>query len=181
MKVMLPPIKKYGFSLIELLIAMAIFSSLALVSVHLLWGTVSTRTKQSSIEEANDNLRLLVSNLTKEIQSAKSVSLDNCTLGICHTLKISGDICRTIRWNTYDPTDQYVEEAVDSANPCQPPITNFSRISKKQIFIDTVDFSSPTGAGQAKIISIKISGLFKDNFGNHPIEYETTVTPRVVY
>jgi len=175
---MLPPIKKYGFSLIELLIAMAIFSSLSLVSVHLLWGTVSTRTKQSSIEEANDNLRLLVGNLTKEIQGAKSVSLDNCTLDICHTLKITGDICRTI-W--LDQTKHMIYEAKQSS-PCVPPApSGGDPMSKEQIYIDTVNFSPPVVSGQSKIISIYIHGEFKDNFGNHPIEYETTVTPRVVY
>ncbi|MFH0864176.1 MAG: type II secretion system protein [Candidatus Gottesmanbacteria bacterium] len=164
-----------GFSLIELLVAMAIISSLSLLTVHLLYGTVATRAKQYSIEGANDNMRLLMSNITKEIQNANIVSIDNY-----YTLKLTGDICRTIIWNRVDQ----IKEAVDKANPCLPPAetsTDFFPISKDQITINKVEFSSLPATGQPKIITIKISGIYNDNFGSHPVNLETSVTPRVVF
>lgn len=188
MKAMSPPIKKNqglalrnskGFSLIELLVATAILAGVSLVSVQLLWDTLSTRSKQYSIEGSTDNVRLLVSDLTKAIQGAKSVTIiDSWTIQIVGS---PPNPCQTVILND----NQQMVRAIDSNHPCSPPLPStgsFSPMSPEAIIItnkqSSLPFFSPIG-NFSNFITIKIKGVYQDSLGEHPFDYQTTVTPRV--
>lgn len=169
---MLPSTKKknLGFSLIEVLVAAAIFSGLSILGTQLLWDTLTSRAKQTSIEETADNVRLVVSTITKAIQSAKSVSVPDSV-----TLQITGEPCRTVKFN---PTDKSIEEATDATSPsCTPPSNGFTRITKGEVVIQNLEFS-PTG-NLVQSVTIKVGGIYKDTLGEHPINFETTVASRI--
>lgn len=156
--------------------AVAIFGGLSILGTQLLWDTLTSRARQTSNEDASDNVRLAVSTLTKAVQSAKSVSVPNPS-----TLQITGEPCRTVRLNS---TDHSIEEAIDSTSPiCTPPSSGFARITKGGVVIQTYDGSlplefSPVGSS-LQSVTIKVKGIYKDNFGENPINFETTVVPRV--
>lgn len=176
---MSPSIKKtsLGFSLIELLVATAILGSISLVGVQFLWDTLTTRSKQYSIEGSADNFRLLVSTLTKAIQSAKSVSVpESSKIEIKSNIEVTDEPCRTIRLNS---TDGVIEQAIDDSLPtCTPPDDSqpFRPLTKEEINIQSLEFS-PLG-DSLQVVTIKIEGTYKDNLGEHPISFNTTVAPR---
>lgn len=156
-----------GFTLIELLIATAILGGLAVVGTQLLWDTITTRAKQSSLEGAQDNFRLVASTLTRAIQSAKSVNVSNAT-----TIEIRGEPCRTVRL-----TGITIEQAIDSSSSCLPPTSGFVPLTKTEMNIQSLDFS-PIGS-LPKTVTIKIGGIYKDGLGEHPLNFQTTVAPRI--
>lgn len=162
-------------SLIELLVAATILSGLSLVGVQLLWDTLSTRSKQVSIEASSDNLRFLINTLTKSIQNADRVEVVDSA-----TLKIKGDPCRTIKFDSENSlAKQAINEIVPPEEECQPPeeTATFQSITKKTIKINHLGFFSESDP--PRVINIKIEGYYQDNLGDHPIYYETAVAPRV--
>lgn len=171
MTLMSPRIKKesLGFSLIEILVAVAILAGLSVVGTQLLWDTLTTRAKQTSIESASDNLRLFTSTITKAIQSAKSISIPDFS-----TIKITGDPCLTIRFNSGNKT---IEQAIDSSSSCVPPSGGFKAITKSEMIIQNLEFS-PAG-GLPQVVTIKIDGIYKDGLGEHPVNLTTTVASRI--
>lgn len=170
MKRMLQPTKKTaGFTLIELLVATVILAGISVVSVQLLWDSVSLRSKQTSIEQSSDNFRLLINNLTKEVQGAQSISVPNA-----ETLEIVSSPCRTIR-KTAD--GKGIEEATSTVDPCTPPTSGFVKITQDQFAVRTLEFT-PLGT-ILKSVTMKIAGDYKDSLGNHPVDFQTTISPRV--
>lgn len=169
-----------GFTLVELLVAIVIFAGVSMVGVQLLWDTLSTRSKQTSIESSSDNFRLFVSTLTKAVQSARSVKVDPADLSkieITAKIDVTGEPCRTIKLNT---TDQTIVQATDNTLPfCQPPddSASFSPLTKPEIKIQQLEFSSPGNSVQ--VVTIKIKGVYEDNLGDHPLDFQTTIMPRI--
>lgn len=175
MKLMSLRIKKFdfGFTLVELLVAIAILGGLSLVGVQLLWDTLITRSKQYSIEESSDNFRLFASTLTKSIQSAATVSIPDSS-----TIKITGSPCRTLRFNFLAKTiEEAQKEAIGDPPVCSPPDTGFIAVTKDKLTIQSVEFS-PVSVLPSSTITIKIQGFYKDTQGEYLINFETTVTPR---
>lgn len=185
---MLPPTKNNnsgfflrpaGFSLIELLIAMAIFTGISSVGVKLLWDTLTTRDKQYSIENISDNFRIVISTLTKSIQGAKSVNvLDPWTIQITSA---SPEPCRTIILDN----NQKIIQALDASDPCTPPAVGsagFNSILKDEILIKNkttgTPFFSPTG-NFLKAITIEIKGTYKSGLGEQDFNFKTTVSSRI--
>ncbi|MDP3998941.1 MAG: prepilin-type N-terminal cleavage/methylation domain-containing protein [bacterium] len=158
-----------GFSLIEVLVAIAILAGLSFVSTQLLWDTVTTRSKQVSIEGSSDNLRFFTQTLTKSIQSAKSVSIPDTS-----TIKVTAQPCRTLRFNS---SLQTIEQAVDDSASCVPPTAGFQTLTKDQITVTFFEVSPVGDFPQA--VTIKLQGTFKDGLGEHPIDFITTVSPRM--
>lgn len=157
-----------GFTLVELLISIAILSGLAVVSTRLLWDTVSTRAKQYSIEQSSENFRLIISTVSNSIRSATTVEVPNA-----QTIEITGEPCRTFR---YDATTQVLEQAIDSSPTCVPPTSGFESMIQEQIALSSFSFSPVETRPQSVIIETE--GTYTDSLGSHPFSYSTTVTPR---
>ncbi len=162
---MLPNTRKtnLGFTLIELLVGVAILSGISILSVQMLSDTLSSRAKQISIENTSDNFRLLINTLTKAIQEATNVELENP-----ETLKITGEVCQTIKLESGSIIQEIDQD-------CMPPAEITQILSKENIQVQSLTFSQNTGS----LVNIAIQGVYKDNLGEHPFNYETAVVSRI--
>lgn len=73
---------KSGFTLIELVVVMAIFGVLAVVASNFLLSSVSTNTRITIENEARQNASLVMQNISNELRRAVSVSFAGETLAI---------------------------------------------------------------------------------------------------
>lgn len=159
---------KQGFTLVELLIAISIVGIISAVATQLLFDTVTTRSKQQSIENSSDDIQFFVFDITKSIQESKSINIPDA-----QTIEISKDTeCIKMRYNSPDLS---IEKAIDANPPCNPSL--FVKTTQENTKITKLDFS-PIGF-LPKTVNIKVEGSVKDAFGDHPINFETNVMPRV--
>lgn len=169
---MLPSTKnlsKIGLTLVELLITIGIVSTLSLVSVRLLWDSLSVRSTQYATQYSSDDFRLALKTMTKAIQEAETLNVPDSL-----TLETTGTSCYTFRYNA---TLKSLEQAIDSSASCAPPSSGFIQMTQDEIKIDTFQFS-PVGE-RAHTVKIDIVGKYKDSTVSHPFKFNTTVTSRV--
>jgi prepilin-type N-terminal cleavage/methylation domain-containing protein len=155
--------------LIELLVAIGIIGIISVISTQLLWNTVTTRAKQESIEVSSENFRSFIKYLTNSIQEAKSINISNSS-----TIEIKGTVCRTIHLDAHK-----IKEAQNTAANCTPPVPLASDLPITPVGVDITTFTfSPTGL-QPNNVTITIIGKYIDSMGEHPINFVTSVTPRI--
>jgi prepilin-type N-terminal cleavage/methylation domain-containing protein len=161
--------KYSGFTLIEVLVAAAIIGVLSVVSIQLLFDTISVKSKQQTLETSSDNAYVVIEQIAKSVKEAKSINVTDSGAKI----EIVGRLtCVNYRFNSVDNS---VEKAVDSASVCIP--TAYSSISQSDFKITNLSFS-PVGPLPSNI-SILLEGEVKGTMGEHPFSYQTNIYPRV--
>lgn len=163
------PNTKGGFSLLEVIIAVAIIAGLSIVSVQSLWDSISTRSKQYSLETSASVMRQTLSTMTQAIISSNQVSIDVSSTSI----KITGSPCRTIQLNSVAHT---IDQAVSAVPSCTPPTSGFSAMTPSNVTINSFTLN-PTGSG-VTTVTLTIAGVYKDSLGSHSFQYDTTVSQR---
>lgn len=159
-------ITKRGFTLLELLVAMAIFGALSLVSVQSLWDTLSTRSKQYSIENSTSVIRPVIAAVTQQVISASSINIFSAS-----EIRITGTtLCTTIKQN-----GTAIVLGTDAVATCAPG--TFTPLTAPPVSITTFSIT-PTGMSP-KVVSVSITGLYKDSIGSHNFQYNFSVSPRV--
>ena len=158
-----------GFTLLELIIAIAIIGSLSVVSLQSLWDTLSSRSKQYSLENSSSALRNVINTLTEAIVTGNQVNVVSSSV-----IKITGTTCRTIQ---YDNSTKSLVQATSDVPTCTPPTTGFVPLTPVNITITSFTFA-PVGPFP-NFVTIVITGFTQDSLGKHDFNYTTTVTPRI--
>jgi prepilin-type N-terminal cleavage/methylation domain-containing protein len=172
---MLPPTKSTlnqrqsaGFTLIELLIGMALVAALSAATINLLYDVTTTRSKQYSLENSSDHLRLILNDITRSIQSGRLIDIDTASL------KITGSPCTTY---TYDADAASLSRTTDPTAGCTPPETGLDILHPDELKI-TSFVVTPLGNSPA-VVNLSIEGEYRNSLGQHPLIYQTTITPRI--
>ncbi len=161
-----------GFTLLELLIGMAIFGALSLVSVQMLWDTLSARSKQYSIENSTSSVRPILATLEQAIASASTSSIISAT-----EIQITGTTCRTIKLN-----GSKIVQEVAVTSPCAAPTISVSSPSLTPENFNVTTFllaPSPYPNTNPNIVTITIGGTYSDGLGSHTFYATTSAAPRV--
>src|SRR4030042_2122809 len=181
---MLHDIKKInGFTLVELLVSIGIIGIISVISTQTLWNSITTRSKQDSIEVSSENFRTFTKNLTNYIQESNSVDISSDSKIIKLVKKGTDtevDVCRTIRYNS---TKKSIEEAAVIGVGCIPTEDSslFHIVTEDEGRLEVDTFTlSPTGL-QPNTVTVTIIGQYLDLLGEppHPISFVTTITPRI--
>lgn len=162
---MLPRTKKQnlGFTLLDLLISVGILGGIGIIIVGSLYTILITRSKQQSIEATAASSRALLTTLTNAI-----VEADQVTVPAADTIQIKGAPCRSIRKNGLQ-----LEQALDISVPCVAPTSGWTIFTPVNITVSSFVVSKV-----GKSIQIQMSGNYKDAFGTHDFDYQTSATPR---
>ncbi len=162
--------KYKGFTLVEILIAVAITGIISIISIQGLFDIISIRAKQQSIEESSENFRIIIRALSKAATESINIDIPNI-----NEIRITGEKeCQTIKYNSVNKS---LEKALVSQNPCIPPDSNFQTITNSEITITKFSLS-PIGQN-VKLILLEVEGYYKNSLGDHPIKYTTTITKRI--
>ncbi len=152
------------FTLIELLIAVAIVGVISVASVNLLFTTVLNRARQNSIQYASSDARNLIEIISKSIKQSTNVEASGSQL------KITATTCRTLHLE-----GNSVLMATISTPSCVPPSASSGDL--KMTDVDTI-ITSFVVAKIGDSISLLIAGNHKDAFGKHDFSYDTVITKR---
>ncbi len=167
---MLQPTKKLsrGFTLLELLVAVTIMGGIGIVAMQSLYSIFTVRSKQESLETTASSSRAVFTTITAAILQAAQIAIPSAT-----SINVTGTPCRAIRYNS---VSKIVEQALDLGSPCSPPTTgSFDSFTPAGVTINA--FSVTKSADGA--VTVSLSGTFKDVFGSHDFNYQTSVVPRV--
>lgn len=158
-----------GYTLVELLVAILIIAAISVISVNILWDSLTTRSKAYAIERSSDNFRQFIQTLTNSIYEAKAINIPSSGV-----IEISGDPCMTLSFNS---GGNYIEGLSDLSTNCTPPTSGFERMTDESIIVARFD-TQPVG-NLPTDVNVEITGVYKDSLGEHPFEYKTTIHPRV--
>ncbi len=159
-----------GFSLVELLVAIAIIGIISVISVQGLYDIVSIRAKQQTIEDSSDSFRVISRLITKSVIEAERVSIPNSQ----EIRLVSDASCQTIKYNG---TSSILYAKVSDPT-CTPPILTEDDAITSGDFVITSFSLSPTG-NSVDIILLEMTGHYKNSLGDHPIKYTTTISKRI--
>jgi prepilin-type N-terminal cleavage/methylation domain-containing protein len=168
-----------GFTLVELLIAIAVFGIISVISVQGLYDIVSFRAKQQTIEDSSDSLRIITRQISKSVTEADRITIENTGTTLkteneieCHTFTYeSGNILHKIS-KSIEPTED------DPGTPCTPPTPGLTDAITSDDYTNIDNFSlSPVGSN-VQVVTLEITGQYTNSLGDHPINYSTTITRR---
>lgn len=157
-----------GFTLLELLVSVGILGAIGVTLVGSLYSILTVRSKQQSVEVAGLNARGVLTTIASAIETASSSPV--IASGV---IKIKGSPCRSIA-----RISGAIYQATDYSSNCSAPGT--VTISDPQLTatgsMSITQFSVASASG---LYTATISGTYKDGFGSHDFQYDTSVIPRI--
>lgn len=160
---------KKGFTLLELLVATTILSVISVVTTNILFETITTRSKQYSINSSNNEVRDFINEISKSIQEAYNIDIPNSNL-----ILISGKECTAYKHNLVNSS---IELATDTSSNCTPPTSGFVQVSSTNFKVDNLTFSPISN--QTRSISLNLKGIYKIANQSHDVNFSTTVFNRL--
>jgi prepilin-type N-terminal cleavage/methylation domain-containing protein len=158
-------ITNLGFTLIELLIALVVMGGITVTASKILFNMVSYRSKQFAIEDTSSSFRDFITNFSREVKGGSVVIVDDKNVeiaydGNCIAYQISSG-------------DKSIAKSVTPGSACT---SGFSVILQDNIIVDDV-YSKFSGSSD--IVSMEISGQYKDSLTETPFRFRTSVKPRI--
>lgn len=160
---------KNGFTLVELLVAVAILGIISTISVQMLYDGVTLRAKQYSLETSSESIRTFVKQISTSIIGSKNISISADHSKIYIT---GEEVCET-----YAFADQTIKYSNMTGDTCTPPESVVPYLLNEEITISDLSFFSE--GDPPRVVNIYLEGVYKDSLGDHPIKYMTSVTPRI--
>lgn len=174
---------KKGFTLIEIIVALGIFSIVALVSVSSLLAMTNAQKKARAIQASVDNLRFAVEVMSKNIRTGRLYFCDSfiptipftardCTSGNS-TITFIDALGDVISYK-YDLADGQVDRFIGGTNPV--PITAEELVVEMSFFVT----GSNLGDDKQPLITIVMKGAAGTGRARSTFNIQTTVTQRRV-
>lgn len=162
-----------GFTLIELMIAIAVMGVISIIAVRGLYDVVLMRAKQQTVEDTADSFRTITRTITKAVIESQNVYVPNNS-----EIRITGEkACQTYKFDASQKAILFYEIFPGPCTPPDPATSAAANITGNDIEITSLIFSPVNSA--SNVIVMQIEGVYKNSLGDHPIKYETTMTPRI--
>lgn len=169
-----------GFTLVELMVAISIFTIVMTISMGSIISVFDANRKSQSLKTVMTNLNLVVESISKEMRYGKNYHCGslgsltvprNCQMGDTFISFLSSEDTQI----TYKLNDQTIEKEVDNGG--------FIAVTAPEIIIDDITFytlgASSNDTLQPKVI-IKINGHSGRNKGRSDFTIQTLVSQRVL-
>jgi prepilin-type N-terminal cleavage/methylation domain-containing protein len=158
-----------GFTLVELLVAIAIMSTIAVASTRLVFDAVSYRAKQYGVDESSEAVRSILSTLRQDVQSATGFPAVGSTLTVTGYKSDGTQYCTTTKLN-----GNYLESG--KASTCGAIV--FTRLHSDLVTITA--FNAQKDSSHLNMLNITISGKYKDKLGEHLFTNHTALTSKAM-
>lgn len=134
-----------GFTLIELVITIAIFATISVGAIWMVFTTISLRDKASATIRSQESLRVFIQSLHSSVSSATAITSTTNTIQIT-----SPGNCLSF---TYNQAAQALYYGVDTLSNCTPPAasTTYFDSSTKVESLTFSLLSLPTGGRQVHV------------------------------
>lgn len=183
-----------GVTFVELLVTLAIFSAVTAVLLGSFLALFSVREQTSVAQQANDDIRVVLDGIDREIQAGNNIEVLGGGSQISFVVSSRGDA--TPYPVRYRQSDGAIQKAVGSNevvnDPCRYDTTTmqflnadacFLPITGENIRIDVLNFSVETSEEEQEqaspLVTLSLSGVVKDSSDNvAPLTHSTSITPR---
>lgn len=157
--------KNFGFTLIELLVYLSLVTGILITATTFAWNIIGSRTKAFAVEEVEQNGRLIMERLTRDLHQAVKANEPQPGLG-------SDKLSLAMRDKAADPIVYYVKEGqlFISQADSQP-----QALSSKEVVISKLIFTNLSSAN-AKSRNIKISFVISHLNPSNRVEWSFTDT-----
>ncbi|OGF67762.1 hypothetical protein A3I27_03175 [Candidatus Giovannonibacteria bacterium RIFCSPLOWO2_02_FULL_43_11b] len=191
-----------GFTLLEMLISMAIFTIAVFIVMTTLFSITNVQKKVIAKQSAEDNLRYAFESMTKEMRtgkkfhcgtSASDVSLtpQNCTFSACQSSSLNCGVSFTFQNSalqtvTYQVVNNQLVKSSDGNPPdcVSGPYINCQKLTSLDlVIVNKVNFyvsGSAAGDGLQSLATIVLEGQVLDpkNIGTAKLNLQTTISKR---
>jgi prepilin-type N-terminal cleavage/methylation domain-containing protein len=185
---------KKGFSLMEMIVALSVFSIAALLSVSALLSMTSAQKKARALQIAQDNLRFSVEIMAKDIRTGRrlfycgdsaddlptdptfpsSWSPKNCPTG-GHSITFRDSIGRTVTYR-YNQANQSIEKLFDGDTTNPQPFTSSNIVVDMDFYVSGA-FSND---GQQPLVTVVIRGVAGSGRELSTFNLQTSITQRKI-
>ena len=158
-----------GFTLVELLVAVAIFAIVALAATGIFVKVMNVQKKAFAIQEVQDNISYTMEIISKEIRMMSEITTKNTASS---TLEFKNSKEKDI---IYSLSGGYLQRSVDGGDP--QSITS-SRVTVEELKFYVNDWDVISGP-QPKVTVNIIMKISDTSFGKAQTRLQTTLTGRI--
>lgn len=181
-----------GITLIELIVTIAIFGAVTTVLLGSFITIFSVREQTTLSQEANDDIRVILDGIEREIQAGNDIEADGSNISF--VVSSRGDVPPyPVKYRLYDSAIQKaVGNNAVSGDPCNFNTNSMAFADEEDCFlpitgdnveISVLDFSVQAPeveqAQTSPLVTLSLVGEVLDSAGKaSPLTYSTSITPR---
>lgn len=175
--------KKNGFTIIELLVGIVVFSLAIIIAVELLMVGLKSQRKSIAIQNVQDNARYLLGFMSKEIRMSEINTNDSATPEGTLTLNITHPVNGNITYTFTGAPDWQIKRRFWDADAI-PPVYKEGPISSPEVYVDGrfyVDGKTLNDYQQPRvtiIMKVRTTGTKAEEQAT--INLETTLSQRIL-